>query len=83
MIFEEKLQHNDDVSSTVTSLNITVSEQRKKILEHEETLEKLRSQRERMLAKMKDMKTNNEILADQVIFQKCFFSPKILLFCVA
>ena len=39
---------------------------KKTIGEHEETLEKLRDQRERMLTKMKEMKTNNESLTDQV-----------------
>lgn len=48
------------------SLNTTISEQRNQILEYEETAGKLRSQRERMLSKMKEMKTNNETLADQV-----------------
>lgn len=74
-IFKEKLQNNDDSTSTLTSLNITLSEQRNKILEYEETSEKLRSQRERMLNKMKEMKTNNEILTNQVDFKK-FFSLK-------
>jgi hypothetical protein len=74
-ISKEKLQNNDDSTSTLTSLNITLSEQRNKILEYEETSEKLRSQRERMLNKMKEMKTNNEILTNQVDFKK-FFSLK-------
>ncbi len=67
-VSKEKLQNNDHSTSTLTSLNITVSEQRNKILEYEETLEKLRSQRERMLNKMKEMKTNNETLTNQVNF---------------
>jgi uncharacterized coiled-coil protein SlyX len=50
-----------------------VTEQHTKILEHEETIEKLRAQRERMLSKMKEMKTNNEALADQVKFQESAF----------
>jgi uncharacterized coiled-coil protein SlyX len=62
----EKLQSNDDFTNTISSLNITITEQRKKILEHEETLEKIRAQRERMLNKMKEMKGNNETLANQV-----------------
>lgn len=74
-ISKEKLQNNDDSTSTLTSLNITLSEQRNKILEYEETSEKLRSQRERMLNKMKEMKTNNEILTNRVDFKK-FFSLK-------
>ncbi|CAM4853053.1 unnamed protein product [Rotaria socialis] len=63
---KEKLKSHDCTNSTVTSLNVTISEQRSKILEHEETLEKLRTQRERMLNKMKEMKTNNEILVNQL-----------------
>jgi len=62
----EKLQSNDEFTNTISSLNITITEQRKKILEHEETLEKIRAQRERMLNKMKEMKSNNETLANQV-----------------
>jgi len=76
-VSKEKLQNNHDSTSTLTSLNITVSEQRNKIVEYEETLEKLRSQRERMLTKMKEMKTNNELLTNQVDFQK-YFSLKNL-----
>jgi len=76
-VSKEKLQNKDDSTSTLTSLNITVSEQRNKIVEYEETLEKLRSQRERMLTKMKEMKTNNELLTNQVDFQK-YFSLKNL-----
>ncbi len=52
----------------MNSLNTTVSEQRNKILEYEETIEKLRVQREKMLNKMKEMKANNETLTDQVKF---------------
>ncbi|CAM4789639.1 unnamed protein product [Rotaria magnacalcarata] len=63
---KEKLKSHDCTNSTVTSLNVTISEQRSKILEHVETVEKLRTQRERMLNKMKEMKTNNEILANQL-----------------
>ncbi|CAF4691987.1 unnamed protein product, partial [Rotaria sp. Silwood2] len=63
---KEKLQNHNDTNSTLTSLNITISEQRNQILEHAETLEKLRAQRERMLSKMKEMKTNNEELTDQL-----------------
>jgi predicted RNase H-like nuclease (RuvC/YqgF family) len=76
-VSKEKLQNNHDSTSTLTSLNITVSEQRNKIVEYEETLEKLRSQRERMLTKMKEMKTNNELLTNQVDFKK-YFSLKNL-----
>ena len=43
-----------------------VSEQQLKLAECEDTLEKLRSQRERMLNKMKDIKINNETLTTQV-----------------
>lgn len=49
-----------------TPLVILVSEQQSKIAEYEDTIEKLRSQRERMLTKMKDIKTNNESLISQV-----------------
>ncbi|CAF1138756.1 unnamed protein product [Rotaria sordida] len=62
---KDKLQNHNDTNSTLTSLNITISEQRNQILEKEETLEKLRTQRERMLSKMKEMKTNNETLTNQ------------------
>ncbi|UJR14143.1 hypothetical protein I4U23_001137 [Adineta vaga] len=56
---QNKLQTINDSSSTIASLNKTISE-------HEETSEKLRAQRERMLNKMKEMKTNNESLTDQL-----------------
>ena len=52
-------KHNDD-------LNVTIVEQRAKLVVHEETLEKLRSQRERMLTKMKELKGNNEKLSSQL-----------------
>ncbi|CAF1103599.1 unnamed protein product [Adineta steineri] len=58
-----KLQNIDDSANT---LNITITDQHKKIREHEDTIEKLRSQRERMLTKMKEMKINNETLANQL-----------------
>ncbi|CAF4319094.1 unnamed protein product, partial [Adineta steineri] len=58
-----KLQNIDDSTNT---LNITITDQHKKIREHEDTIEKLRSQRERMLTKMKEMKINNETLANQL-----------------
>lgn len=48
---------------TTTAL---ISEQQLKLAECEDTLEKFRSQRERMLTKMKDIKTNNETLTAQV-----------------
>ena len=54
--FVAQLQHVNDSASTM----------KKAIGEHEETLEKLRDQRERMLTKMKEIKTNNESLTDQV-----------------
>jgi predicted nucleic acid-binding Zn-ribbon protein len=66
LIFKVKLQNNDDSASALASLNMTISEQRNKILEKEEVVEKLRSQRERMLNKMKEMKINNETLTNQV-----------------
>jgi len=66
LIFKVKLQNNDDSASALASLNMTISEQRNKILENEEVVEKLRSQRERMLNKMKEMKINNETLTNQV-----------------
>lgn len=56
---------------------MTVSEQRTKIIEHEETLEKLRTQRERMLSKMKEIKTHNETLIDQVKLRRLVFHNKI------
>ncbi len=72
ILSKEKLQTHNDSTSTLTSLNTTVLEQRNKILEYEETLEKLRSQRERMLTKMKEMKTNNETLTNEVNIKNLF-----------
>ncbi len=72
LLSKGKLQTHNDSTSTLTSLNTTVLEQRNKILEYEETLEKLRSQRERMLTKMKEMKTNNETLTNEVNIKNLF-----------
>lgn len=81
IFFKEKLQNNHDSTSVLSSLNTTISEQENKILEYEDTTSKLRSQRERMLNKMKEMKINNETLTEQVknsffflFFNKVLFS---------
>lgn len=71
--FEEELLKRlsiDNLTQVFTRLDelehSLLSEQQLKLTEYEDTLEKLRSQRERMLNKMKDIKTNNETLTSQV-----------------
>ena len=59
-------KHNGDQNDTIDALNVTIGEQRAKLVEHEETLDKLRAQRERMLTKMKELKGNNEKLSSQL-----------------